>query len=67
MTPGPERCDLIVKGGQVLTLDARRTIYAAGAVAVRGHTIVAVGPEMEVLPRWHAADRGSKVRAPAGM
>jgi cytosine/adenosine deaminase-related metal-dependent hydrolase len=52
----PERCDLIVKGAQVLTLDVRRTIYVAGAVAVRGHTIVAVGPETEVLPHWRAAD-----------
>ena len=54
MTAAPEPCDLILKGAQVLTLDARRTIYSAGAVAVRGHTIVAVGPEAEVLPRWRA-------------
>jgi 5-methylthioadenosine/S-adenosylhomocysteine deaminase len=52
--PAPERCDLILKGAQVLTLDARRTIYATGAVAVRGHTIVAVGPEADILPRWQA-------------
>jgi 5-methylthioadenosine/S-adenosylhomocysteine deaminase len=51
---GPERCDLILRGGQVLTLDARRTVYPAGAVAVRGHTIAAVGPEAEVLRGWRA-------------
>jgi 5-methylthioadenosine/S-adenosylhomocysteine deaminase len=51
---GPEPCDLILRGAQVLTLDARRTIYPAGAVAVRGHTIAAVGPEAEVLERWRA-------------
>jgi 5-methylthioadenosine/S-adenosylhomocysteine deaminase len=56
VTPAPERCDLIVRDAQVLTLDASRTIYAAGAVAIRGHTIVAVGPEANVLPRWQAAD-----------
>jgi cytosine/adenosine deaminase-related metal-dependent hydrolase len=56
VTAAPEPCDLIVKGAQVLTLDARRTIYTAGAVAVRGHTIAAVGPEAEVLPRWGASD-----------
>src|SRR5262252_6263956 len=56
MTVAPERCDLIVRGAQVLTLDVHRTIYATGAVAVRGHTIVAVGPEAEVLLRWHAPD-----------
>ncbi len=54
MTIPPEHCDLVLKGAQVLTLDARRTIYSTGAVAVRGHTIVAVGPEGEVLPRWRA-------------
>jgi cytosine/adenosine deaminase-related metal-dependent hydrolase len=56
VTAIPERCDLIVQGGEVLTLDARRTIYTAGAVAVRGHTIVAVGPEAEVRARWQATE-----------
>src|SRR5262245_9932472 len=51
---GPESCDLILRGGQVLTLDAQRTVYPAGAVAVRGHTIAAVGPEADVLRRWQA-------------
>jgi cytosine/adenosine deaminase-related metal-dependent hydrolase len=50
----PERCDLILRGAQILTLDARRTVYATGAVAVRGHTITAVGPEADVLRRWQA-------------
>ena len=53
--PGPERCDLILRGAQILTLDARRTVYAAGAIAVRGHTITAVGAEAEVLRRWQAS------------
>lgn len=52
--PGLERCDLILRGAQILTLDARRTVYTAGALAVRGHTITAVGPEAEVLRRWQA-------------
>ena len=55
MTTTPERCDLLVTGGEVLTLDPRRTVYTAGAVAVRGHTIVAVGPEAALRPRWRAA------------
>jgi 5-methylthioadenosine/S-adenosylhomocysteine deaminase len=50
----PDRCDLLVTGGEVLTLDARRTIYTRGAVAVRGHTIVAVGPDADVRARWRA-------------
>jgi cytosine/adenosine deaminase-related metal-dependent hydrolase len=52
---GPESCDLILRGGQLLTMDARRTVYPRGAVAVRGHTIAAVGPEAEVLRGWRAA------------
>jgi cytosine/adenosine deaminase-related metal-dependent hydrolase len=51
---GPESCDLILRNGEVLTMDARRTVHPAGAVAVRGHTIAAVGPEAELLRRWRA-------------
>ncbi len=54
MRAAPARCDLIVAGGEVLTLDADRTVYRSGAVAVRGHTIVAVGPDSEVLASWQA-------------
>src|SRR5215470_8109381 len=53
-TSGPERCDLIVRGAHVLTMDARRRAYPRGAVAVRGHSIAAVGPETELLERWRA-------------
>jgi 5-methylthioadenosine/S-adenosylhomocysteine deaminase len=53
-TGGPERCDLIVRGAHVLTMDARRRVYPRGAVAVRGNRIAAVGPETEVLSRWCA-------------
>jgi cytosine/adenosine deaminase-related metal-dependent hydrolase len=52
---GPETCDLILRHAQVLTMDSRRTIYPTGAIAVRGHTITAVGPETDVLGRWRAA------------
>jgi cytosine/adenosine deaminase-related metal-dependent hydrolase len=67
VTVAPERCDLILKGAEVLTLDARRTIYATGAIAVRGHTIAAVGPEAEVLGRWRAPrvlDAGGAIAHP---
>ncbi|MGH7320304.1 MAG: amidohydrolase family protein [Candidatus Rokuibacteriota bacterium] len=53
-TTGPESCDLILRGAQVLTMDAQRTLYPAGAIAVRGHTIAAVGPEPDVVRRWRA-------------
>ncbi|MBL7502160.1 amidohydrolase family protein [Frankia nepalensis] len=48
MTPrdvasGPEVADLLVVGGDVVTMDARRRVVAGGAVAVRGRTIAMVG------------------------
>lgn len=52
---GPESCDLIVRNGCVLTMDAQRSVLWPGAVAVRGHTIAAVGPEADVLAKWRAA------------
>ncbi|MBM3560425.1 MAG: amidohydrolase family protein [Alphaproteobacteria bacterium] len=53
--PAPQACDLIIRNGCVLTLDAQRTVYPAGAVAVSGHSIVAVGPEARLLRDWRAA------------
>lgn len=52
---GPERCDLLVRGGHVLTMDAARTVHPRGAIAVRGTRIVAVGPEPEMLAGWRAS------------
>ena len=43
-----EKADLIVTGGTVVTMDGSRTIYDDGAVAVKGDTIVAVGPRAEL-------------------
>jgi cytosine/adenosine deaminase-related metal-dependent hydrolase len=63
----PEPCDLIVRHAQVLTMDARRTVYPAGAIAVRGHTIAAVGPEAEVLRGFSAGrviDAGGGIAHP---
>ena len=49
-----DRCDLLLKGGTVLTLDARDTIIADGAIAIRGRRIVAIGPRLEVCAAWSA-------------
>jgi cytosine/adenosine deaminase-related metal-dependent hydrolase len=48
----PEAVDLIVRDAYLITMDAERRIFTDGALAVRGHTIVAVGPAREVLPRY---------------
>lgn len=50
-----QSCDIILRNGCVLTMDAQRTIYPSGAVAVRANSIVAVGPEAQVLAAWAGA------------
>ena len=52
----PQACDLVIKNGCVLTMDARRSIIDGGAIAVKGHTIVAVGPEKIILSAWTAEE-----------
>ena len=47
--------DLIVSGGTVVTMDSARAIYQDGSVAVRGDSIVAVGPRAEIEGRYQSA------------
>lgn len=49
--------DLIVSGGIVVTMDGARAIYQDGSVAVRGDSIVAVGPRADVESRYRSAQR----------
>ncbi|MFE2429860.1 amidohydrolase [Streptomyces sp. NPDC059373] len=48
--------DLLVHGGDILTVDAAGTVVPAGAVAVRDGEIVAVGPADELRSRFEAAE-----------
>jgi len=50
-----EKVDLLVSGGTVLTMDAQRRIIEDGAVAIRGDSIVAVGPRVELEAGYEAA------------
>jgi len=50
----PERADVLVAGGTVLTLDAADTVIAAGAVAIRDGRIVGVGPRRTLERRYRA-------------
>jgi 5-methylthioadenosine/S-adenosylhomocysteine deaminase len=50
------RVDLIVSGGTVVTMDARRRVIDDGAVAVAGGRIVAVGTRGEVAGRYAARE-----------
>src|ERR1700691_2993996 len=42
-----DKVDLLVTGGTVVTMDAQRRVIEDGAVAIRGDSIVAVGPRAE--------------------
>jgi len=52
--PHQEAVDLLLAGGLVITLNDTGEIFAPGAVAVRGDSIVAVGPRAEILSRYQA-------------
>ena len=47
--------DLIVSGGIVVTMDRTGAIYQDGSVAVRGDSIVAVGPRAEIEAKYKGA------------
>ncbi len=53
----PTMADLLVRGRDVVTMDANRRIVRDGAVAVAGTTIVAVGPFGELRGRASAGRR----------
>jgi 5-methylthioadenosine/S-adenosylhomocysteine deaminase len=50
-----EKADLLITGGTVITMDASRAILDDGGVAVKGDTIVAVGPRGELEAKYAAA------------
>ena len=50
----PERIDLLVRGGTVVTMDAKGHILEHGAVAVRGGKIIAVGTAPDVAVKYEA-------------
>lgn len=51
-----EEADLMVSGGTVVTMNAQGSIYEKGAVAVRGDTILAAGPQAEIEARYQARE-----------
>src|SRR5437588_7259853 len=49
-----QKADRTITGGTVITMDGARTIYDDGSVAVRGDSIVAVGPRAEIEGRYQS-------------
>src|SRR6202789_918873 len=49
-----DKVDLLVTGGTVVTMDVQRRVIEDGAVAIRGDSIVAVGPRAELERRFEA-------------
>ena len=45
---GSDRADILVLGGIVVTMDERRTILPNGALALRGDSILAIGPRAQI-------------------
>jgi 5-methylthioadenosine/S-adenosylhomocysteine deaminase len=50
-----ENVDLIISGGTVVTMDPSRAIIKDGGIAVRGDSIVAVGPMKEIEQQYKSA------------
>lgn len=48
------RCDLLLSGGRVVTVDARRAVYEPGSVAISDGRVAAVGPAAEIDAAWQA-------------
>jgi len=52
-----EKADLIVLGGTVITMDAERRILNDAAIAVKGDSILAIGPSTEILAKYSSANQ----------
>jgi len=62
-----ESCDLLLTNAIVLTMDEEMRQYEPGAVAVKGDSILAVGPEQQLRLQYAAGeviDCGGKVLMP---
>ena len=60
----PSTCDLLIRNAFVITVDTERRVFSPGAVAVRGHTVAAVGPERALVDAFEA---GRTIDAEGGV
>ncbi|WP_374688749.1 amidohydrolase family protein [Promineifilum sp.] len=49
-----EHVDILLRGGTVVTMNDKYDVFEDGAVAIRGDSIVAVGPTDEIALAYHA-------------
>jgi 5-methylthioadenosine/S-adenosylhomocysteine deaminase len=61
--PAPT-CDVLLTNAVVLTMDGRFTVHRAGAVAVTGDSITAVGPDALAYQATHTLDCAGRVVMP---
>jgi len=47
-----DKVDMVVTGGTVVTMDGQRRVIQDGAVAIRGDSIIAVGPRAEIESKF---------------
>ena len=47
-------CDILIRNGQVITMDSERRIYRQGAVAITGSRIVEIGADSDLRDRFDA-------------
>ncbi len=49
-----EKVDILLRGGTVVTMNGKYDVFEDGAVAIRGDSIVAVGPTEKIERAYHA-------------
>ena len=49
-------CDILIRNGQVISMDTERRIYSSGAVAITGSRIVEVGRDSDLSDRYDSRD-----------
>jgi 5-methylthioadenosine/S-adenosylhomocysteine deaminase len=52
-----ESADMLVSGATLVTMDGTRRVLDDGAIAVKGDTILAIGPSKEIASRYEAAQK----------
>src|SRR5574340_444805 len=52
-----QRADIILTNALILTMDEKLTQYHPGALAVKGDSILAVGPQETILAEYEAAEK----------